>query len=355
LWLVPGNGTYQLLRFHVSGVGPLQWFSPVDLESSEVPALHRSGVRALRWAGVLAGQVMPRPVHVPLEDVGPILRWVEAARRDGTTPHLYAFSSPALRLARAALATGVSMDGVQMTLSGEPLTAPRLAAIRQAGAEARPRYGTVEAGAIGYGCLAPLAADEVHVVRDCHALIEVGTDGPQALPPKGLLLSSLLSTAPLVMLNMSLGDQAVVSERRCGCPLESLGWTTHLHTIRSFEKLTAAGMTFLDTDVIRVLEETLPARFGGGPTDYQLVEEESAGGQPRLQLLVSPDLGPLDSDLVIDTFLTAISDGARAERIMGLVWRNASLVSVERRHPFNTASGKILHLHAPRGPSHAAV
>ncbi len=71
-----------------------------------------------------------------------------------------------------------------------------------------------------------------------------------------------------------MGDQAVVSERACGCPYQQLGWTTHLHGIRSFEKLTAAGMTFLDTDVIRVLEEVLPGRFGGIPSDYQLVEEE---------------------------------------------------------------------------------
>lgn len=33
-------------------------------------------------------------------------------------------------------------------------------------------------------------------------------------------------------------------------------------------------MTFLDTEVIRVLEEVLPARFGGSPTDCQLVEDD---------------------------------------------------------------------------------
>jgi hypothetical protein len=122
------------------------------------------------------------------------------------------------------------------------------------------------------------------------------------------------------------------------------------YTIRSFEKLTAAGMTFVDADVIRVLEEVLPTRFGGGPTDYQFVEGDEAG-QPRIRLLGSPDVGPLDSDLVVDTFLTAISRGSRAEGIMGLVWRDAKLVSVERRTPFSTASGKILHLHTRRTPS----
>jgi hypothetical protein len=91
-----------------------------------------------------------------------------------------------------------------------------------------------------------------------------------------------------------MGDQAIVVQRACGCPLEQLGWVTHLHTIRSYEKLTGGGMTFLDTDVIRVLEEELPARFGGTPTDYQLLEEEADDGQPRLQLLVHPRVGPLN-------------------------------------------------------------
>src|SRR3990172_8887397 len=83
-----------------------------------------------------------------------------------------------------------------------------------------------------------------------------------------------------ILLNISMGDQAVVLRRQCGCPLEQLGWTTHLHTIRSHEMLTCGGISFLDTDVIRVIEEVLPARFGGAPTDYQLLEDEADDGRP---------------------------------------------------------------------------
>jgi hypothetical protein len=148
-----------------------------------------------------------------------------------------------------------------------------------------------------------------------------------------------------------MGDQAVVERRRCGCPLESLGWTTHLHSIRSFEKLTAGGMTFLDTDVIRVLEEVLPGRFGGSPAHYQLLEEEGADGRPRLRLLVHPAVGPLDSTAVAEAFLTALGDGPGAARAMGLHWRHASYLGVERRVPLTTPAAKILHLHVQqRGP-----
>ena len=105
-------------------------------------------------------------------------------------------------------------------------------------------------------------------------------------------------------------------------------------------------MTFLDTDVIRVLEEVLPERFGGIPSDYQLVEEEGPDGAPRVRLLVHPRVGPLRSDLVAQTFLAAIGRGSGAERIMSLVWQDAGLLRVERRPPVATETGKVLHLHS---------
>src|SRR5262249_46640517 len=147
---------------------------------------------------------------------------------------------------------------------------------------------------------------------------------------------------------VSLGDEAVVSQRSCGCPLERLGWTTHLHSIRSFEKMTAGGMTFLDSDISRVLEVVLPCQFGGSPTDYQLIEEEREEGRASLRLLVHPSLGPLDADAVLDRFLKAIGEGSSANRVMALQWRQAGLPRLERRPPLTTTSGKILHLYAAR-------
>jgi len=233
-------------------------------------------------------------------------------------------------------------------LGGEPITTVRLAVITQAGANATSGYGTAETGpcGIGDGCLSREVPDEVHVFDDLHALIQAvpGSAGPR-MPPGTLLASSLRPTAPIVLLNVSLGDQASLTRRACGCPLEHLGWTTHLHTIRSSEKLTSAGMTFLGSDVIRVLEEVLPARFGGVPTDYQMVEEEGDAGQPRLRLLVHPAIGPLDRHALVEAFLTAVGHGSGVERLMGLVWREAGLIEVERRPPYATASDKLLHVH----------
>jgi hypothetical protein len=89
----------------------------------------------------------------------------------------------------------------------------------------------------------------------------------------------------------------------------------------------------------------LPARFGGGPTDYQLVEQADAAGLTRLFLFVHPAVGPLDPGAVADAFLTLLGGESGAARVMELQWRAGQVLRVERRPPIVTASGKILHLH----------
>jgi hypothetical protein len=279
----------------------------------------------------------------------------EARQADAASPTLFltrevfTFTSSAVRLCEAAREAGIDVEGAQFTVVGEPLTRARLGAIRRSGAEAVPRFAVIECSTIGHGCLAAEDADEVHLLHDLHAVIPPGPDGPGSGGREGpLLLSSIRRTAPFILLNVSMGDRAVMTTRACGCPLERLGWATHLHTIRSDEKLTAGGMTFLDSDVIRVLEQVLPTRFGGGPTDYQILESETADGRPRVRLLVHPSIGGVDSRAVVEAFLSAIGRSGGAERIMALVCRDGALLEVERRPPLSSPSGKILHLHTTR-------
>jgi hypothetical protein len=176
--------------------------------------------------------------------------------------------------------------------------------------------------------------------HDLYAVIHPEGSG-ENIPPKALFITSVEKKSPFIMLNLSMGDEAAITKRKCGCRMHSLGWETHLHSIRSYEKLTTGGLTLLDTDVIRVLEELLPARFCGGPTDYQLLEDES-DGQPSLTLLVSPAIGRVDASEIGEAFL----EGIRAAN-SGL-WRTPGFFSVDRRRPIPTVSGKIQHLHAGR-------
>ena len=328
-----------LLCFAGFGAVAERWFLQVDPAAPELHSAYRWSVQALRAGGWLAGVWFPRPEVVPLEDPLPIARWMAAALRTGAAPHLQVFSSEALRLCETAGSAGRELAGSWFMVGGEPLTPARAAALHAAGVTALPRYGTAEASSIALGCRRASAPDAVHLLSDLYAMIQASGRRPATdLPPDALFITSLCPTTPLILLNVSLGDRAVLGRSACGCALSTLGWATELH------------MTFLDADVIRVLEEILPARFGGAPTDYQLVEDETAGGRPAVRLLVHPRVRLTSLDAVRRVFLDAISQESETARVMGIAWRDAQLVSVERRAPIPTASGKILHLRGAPAP-----
>jgi hypothetical protein len=288
---------------------------------------------------------LPGPEYAPLEDPLPIVRWMEEVLNSGQEPLLFSFPSAVLRVVESAAARGTSLEGAHVVTTGEPMTAVRLSALLRQGLRVAVRYGTIEVGAIGFGCLEAELPDDLHVLDDMHGLIRVEEGQAGDMPGGALLLTTLRASAPFVFLNVSMGDAAVLRQRRCGCPLERLGWKRHLNTVRSFEKLSGAGMTFHDADVIRILEEVLPGRFGGSPTDYQLVEGESAQGSPLVRLRIHPRVGEVDSHNVRETFLSALGAASGADRVMAEVWRGAGFPEVDRTAPHVTVTGKVLHLH----------
>jgi hypothetical protein len=349
VWGMPGAAAMvRILEYAAAGLRPERWFSPVRPDSPGLHPRYRWSVRIMRLASLAAGAALPGARHVLPEDPAPVLDWIRAVLAAGGRPYLHTISSSAVRLAVAARARGQALDGVRLTMGSEPITPARLRAVRDAGAETLPRYGSVESGPVAFGCAAPESPDDVHVLGELHAVVQAGTLLSPGVRADTFLVSSLRPSATLLLLNLSLGDGGVMRERGCGCPLDRPGWRTHLLDVRSAEKLTAAGMAFLDTDVVAVLEEGLPRRFGGGPADYQLVEDEGADGRPRLRLLVHPRVGPLDPASVVDAFLRSLGQGGGAGRIGELAWRGAGLLELERRPPMTTAAGKVLHLHAPR-------
>jgi hypothetical protein len=276
---------------------------------------------------------------------------MQSVLRRGHRPNLLTFASPAVFLSRVGCAHGIPLHGVRLTASGEPMTSGRRAALEASGASVQTAYASAETLRIGSGCLAPQTADELHVARQLHALIQAGTPRPgTGLPEKALLVTSLRPTTPLVLINVSLGDQGELIERACGASRERSGTALHLRHITSFEKLTARGMTFLDSDVVRVLEDVLPACFGGAAPDYQLVECATPDGRAQLRLRVHPSLGPLDDGLVRRVFLDALSNQSDAARLTTAMWQQADVLAVERVPPTATPSGKILHLHVDAPP-----
>src|SRR5262249_42505147 len=131
-----------------------------------------------------------------------------------------------------------------------------------------------------------------------------------------LLLTNLRPAGPKVLINAEIGDSAVIETGRVGGPAAAYGYDVRLHTIRSFRKITVWGVTFAVVDLEDIIEETLPARFGGAVGDYQLIEQQDDGGVPLLRLLVSPTIGPFDEQAIKDTLLREV---ARKRAVYGFM------------------------------------
>ena len=93
--------------------------------------------------------------------------------------------------------------------------------------------------------------------------------------------------------------------------------------------------------------QALPAcaRFGGGPSDYQLVEEEDEDGCARLSLRVSPQIGEIREEAAVELLYRRIRSGGRDRRLYGDIWREGGSIRVVRAEPVATQSGKILPFH----------
>ena len=253
----------------------------------------------------------------------------------------------------AAQQHGLDISGTLLRVSAEPFTPGKAEAVRRAGCTAASWYATGEAGIIGMPCGNGAEVDEVHLMSDKLAMIR--RERPMA-PGQSVMVnvySSLLSSTPKLMLNYVSDDYAVVGERACGCPLESLGFTTHMHTIRSWEKLTSEGLTFIGHDLIKLIEEILPANFGGSAADYQFVETER-DGLPKVDLLVSPRLGKIDEESVLAMALRFLDRTPGSRTDLADRWRQGNTVSVIRAEPVATSASKVMALHGMRGKEERA-
>lgn len=345
-----GTSVTNPLEFAKAGHPPVRGYTSVDPASRELHPRYRLGARALRLASLLSGVPLPVPEYAPLDDPAPIVRWLREELDAGRTPHVWTYASSAVRICQAATDSRVDIAGARFTCGGEPTTAARRAAIEATGAFALPRMGTTETDILSYACARHEAPDDMHFFDDRHALIAPDAESVRGgMPADAMVLTSLLPTAPILLVNVCMGDRATVVRGDCGCGLARDGWTVRIRDVRSFEKLTAGGMTLLDADVVRVLDDVLPARYGGRTGDWQVVERhDGAGGRPEVLLVVDPAVGALDDAAVVDAFLEAIGGGDSGERMMQMQWRTGGVVRLVRERPMRTVSGKILHVHADR-------
>ena len=312
--------------------------------SSGDSAHYRRLTQGMVGFGNLLGARLPFPAYLPPNDFAPAAEWLAQRRAEGAASVVGSVASPAVRIAAAALDKGLDIRETVFQVGGEALTEPKRAVIEGAGAKVYPRYSISEIGIVGSACRQVKTGNCIHLFRDRLAVISHRRRAPLTdVEVNALLFTTLLPFAPHILINVDMDDSGIIEPARCDCLFSRFGFTERVRDIGSFGKLTGQGMTLVGTDMVRILEETLPARFGGIPGDYQLVEHESAA-QTQLTLRVSPRVGVSCPEKVKECFLREMRrfyGGTLAAR----TWSHAQGLDVAIAEPLSTRTGKVLLLH----------
>lgn len=323
LWM-PGPpgiaGLHNLLAHAKLGRPPQRWFSP-----SPAPAfgdglafwVDRGWLAARRLLPALG----PAAEWVPPERAAEVARWLAAAPRPAL---LKCFASAALHVAAAARAEGLDLAGKVVFAGGEPLSEARRRALAGAGLRAYARYAATETGFLAGACPLGAGAGDMHLYADRAALVNGKPDGV----PGPLAVTSLSLAAPLVLLNVELGDHGVLRRQPCECALGRAGLEWRVAEVHSPEKIAAEGVKLGEVDFTRLVEEAV-RDLGGGPDDFQLWLGEQANGGTRPAVVLAPHaaIEPAALRARLRLSLPRLSGGALA----ALLWLDGGALEVVRR------------------------
>lgn len=320
------------LRCAKFGMRYTSWYATTTMTASRDRLRAALVHEAARFAGGFEAS-LPGPIDDPARIGEPLL----ALSASGKAPVVNTAPSSAALLSEWALSRGASLEGVDFILGAEPVTAERRRAIEASGAKAFATYGTSEGGWIAAAFPGSAGVDEVQLFMDAYAVAPL-SDQAETNP---LLFTSLRQANPKVLLNADIGDAGRITGHQSETAA-ALGYRFSLSEIRSYRKITAWGVTLAVADLYPILERALPERLGGGPTDYQLVEELEAGRSARLVLRIRPGATSAPDGEIRRAFLDEISRKASYYQFMLRVLEQADSLQLARQSPLATAGGKYL-------------
>jgi hypothetical protein len=341
-------GINSSLRFTRIGNPPKKWFSQVEKAQIKVNWEKRWGVDYIFFMSRRLGIPLAEPEYVSLNNAYEIAKWASEVLQSHPNCVIYTFASSAVRVCMAAQEHNLNIEGTRFLVTGEPLTAQKKREITATGSIAVPVYGISEAGVIATGCSQDYSeSDHCHTLKDTIAITSYEENAPFTdSMVNSLLFTSILFESPKLLLNVGMGDSGIIESNSCACEYGKLGFDTHVSRIRSFEKMTGEGVTFVDTDFMQIIEKDLPQKYGGQSTDYQLIEEEDNRGLTSLKLLISPRLKEVDEKAVASTFIDLLKKGEKSPESWSQsgseMWSQAGTINVKKEYPIPTRSGKIL-------------
>lgn len=348
LWIpiLPSSaGLNAALQFLKTGIPILKWFTPVTESQLQSSFRDRVALKYIISSSRFWGGKIPHPEYVDLKNSLVIAKWIANTKKQFGNCTLRCYPSLAVMVCQAALEARIDIKGTHFMTGGEPLTEAKRQKIQDAGASIASHYFITEIGWIGCSCPQASTTGEVHLLHDSTALVQKSRIIEHTeIQVNTFVYTSLLLSAPKILLNVESDDYGTMESKECGCLFQELGFNHHISHIRSFSKLTGRGMTIVGSDLIRILEQVLPEKFGGASTDYQLLEEENSSGETHLNLIISPRVGELNNSEVVEVILKELKQGIQGGKLASALWSQMEAIKVKREYPRNT-SGKIIPLH----------
>jgi hypothetical protein len=344
-------GLLLVLSMVAAGRPPERWFSQIPTTMAGVPASKRVTNLLLPLVGRFAGMRLPGPRYAPNDAPEPVLRWcLDALARTGSA-RLRTYPSSAVMLANAAIAQGARLDGLVVTMTGEPATIGRRRAVEATGARTATSYGFMQGGAIASSCIHE-TAERYHLFDGRFAVIGRPRERNDGVLVDAFLWTSLSATPRAVMINVENDDYGTITREAqpCSCLWGQLGSMTSIRDIRGMTKVVAGGVTVAGEVLERLVDQVLPATVGGTPLDYQFAELD-ADDRGLLALRVDPRLGALDEAAVLDVVVRELEQKEMG-RLASAVWVPGASIKILRAPAVAAPSGKTLPfepLHQPRG------
>ena len=323
LWM-PGPpgiaGLHNLLAHAKLGRPPRRWFSPSPAPSAG-DGLAFWVDRGWRAARRFLPALGPAAEWVPAERAAEVARWLAGEPRPAL---LKCFASAALRLASAARDEGLDLSGKVVFAGGEPLDEARRRFLAQAGLGVYARYAATETGFLAGACPLGASGADMHLYADRVALINGRADGLTG----PLAVTSLSLAAPLVLLNVELGDHGVLRRQPCECALGRAGLDWRVAEVHSPAKIAAEGVKLGEVDFTRLVEAAV-RDLGGGPDDFQIWLGDGADGATRPAVVLAPHapIEPAALRTRLRQRLPELSGGALAVHL----WLDGGGLAVERR------------------------
>jgi len=338
---LPALGGFRRVVNHTRRGYPVEkWFAFGDFKTwGHYRSVTRFLIGELRLLGVPATD----PTYLPRNDFSEPARWIARRKNEGAACVVTGGVSRGVRVASAAAELGLDISGTVFLLGGETLTPAKCSVVEAAGCDLHAVYTISELGRVGAGCR-HMKGNSAHICLDSLGVISRRKFAPLTeVEVNSLMFTALQPSAPHVLVNVEMDDAANIGNANCDCSLTRVGFTKKIEQIYSYGKLTGQGTSLMGGEILHILESRLPARFGGSPTDYQLVECEGAG-QTDIELRVNPRLNLASTEAVKDYFLSEIKR-LWTGSMTRTYWISSGGVRVVFAEPYVGRTGKVQALH----------